>query len=384
MESLRDIGYEPPCAVADLVDNSIDADARSIDITFAPAGRASLDPGRRRRLGMTRAPLDEAMRYGSRRDYGRRPRRLRPRAEDRLPQPVPTLTVASRTTERGTVEIRRWDLDRVARQRCLGARAPSLASARDTYAPLRGHAGTVVLWERLDRVLDYARPDGAAARRALSDLAGGQSAAPRDGLSPLPLRRVRRGRARTPHLLQRRAAGPGIRSPGSEPRTQAPRAAMANMSTLAERSTASGSALHPAQPDSVLDPRGPCRRGRSEAMESPAGSLHLPTRSPDPERRLESPADTSMSTASSRGSRWTSRPAADARRFRTNVSKMGSSLPHGASPGPAPPSVRGREPRPGGLPPAGERSRPEGARSSMGNGVCWFKRPGASAIHWSH
>src|SRR4051794_26665217 len=69
MASLRDIGYDLPAAVADLVDNSIDADARWIGIDFGRAGAGSwirvADDG----LGMTARELDEAMRYGSGRIY---------------------------------------------------------------------------------------------------------------------------------------------------------------------------------------------------------------------------------------------------------------------------------------------------------------------------
>ena len=41
MESLRDIGYDTPAAVADLVDNSIDADARNVEVTIAAEGSDS-------------------------------------------------------------------------------------------------------------------------------------------------------------------------------------------------------------------------------------------------------------------------------------------------------------------------------------------------------
>src|SRR3954454_1729188 len=69
MTSLRDIGYDLPGAVADLVDNSIDAGARTIEITIHAAGHDSwirvADDG----IGMTGPRLDEAMRYGSERTY---------------------------------------------------------------------------------------------------------------------------------------------------------------------------------------------------------------------------------------------------------------------------------------------------------------------------
>ena len=69
MTSLRDIGYDLPSAVADLVDNSIDAGAGTVWIDVCRKGERSFiriaDDGR----GMTERVLDEAMRYGSRRSY---------------------------------------------------------------------------------------------------------------------------------------------------------------------------------------------------------------------------------------------------------------------------------------------------------------------------
>ena len=47
MTSLRDIGYDLPSAVADLVDNSIDAGARTVRDRRLPQGRAIVHPDRR-------------------------------------------------------------------------------------------------------------------------------------------------------------------------------------------------------------------------------------------------------------------------------------------------------------------------------------------------
>jgi hypothetical protein len=172
MQSLRDIGYDTPAAIADLIDNSIDADARNVEVTIAAEGSDSwvrvADDG----AGMTGARLDEAMRYGSSRSYGE---------EDlgafglglktaSLSQ-CRRLTVATRTSARGSIHIRRWDLDRVARRDAweLQRLTPTRCPAHLTE-PLKGRSGTVVLWERLDRVLDYARPDGQMAMRRLEGL----------------------------------------------------------------------------------------------------------------------------------------------------------------------------------------------------------------------
>src|SRR6266508_1997992 len=70
-ESLRDIGYDFPAAVADIVDNSIAAGAERVEILIEFNGLDSrvfiADDG----AGMTGKGLIEALRYGSRRHYGR-------------------------------------------------------------------------------------------------------------------------------------------------------------------------------------------------------------------------------------------------------------------------------------------------------------------------
>jgi hypothetical protein len=172
MDSLRDIGYDAPAAVADLVDNSIDADARNVEITVAAEGSASwiriADDG----TGMTRRDLDEAMRYGSSRRYddedlGAFGLGLKTASLSQCRQ----LTVATRSTPRSRIEIRRWDLDRVARRDAWELqRLTPRACAPHLTQPLKEGQGTVVLWEGLDRVLEYARPDGQAAMRRLESL----------------------------------------------------------------------------------------------------------------------------------------------------------------------------------------------------------------------
>jgi hypothetical protein len=68
---LAEVGHDLPSAVCDLTDNSIEADARTIEITF---GRPDLGHGRWMVIkdngsGMSPDELDEAMRIGTRREY---------------------------------------------------------------------------------------------------------------------------------------------------------------------------------------------------------------------------------------------------------------------------------------------------------------------------
>ena len=169
MTSLRDIGYDLPSAVADLVDNSVDAGATRVDITIDGRGANAYisiaDDGR----GMTERKIDEAMRYGSRRSYDRNDLgRFGLGLKTASLSQCKSLTVATRTTERGSVRIRRWDIDHVRRhdtwelERLVPSECPP-----HLVDPLVDRQGTVVLWEKLDRVLAYARPEGARAVRGL-------------------------------------------------------------------------------------------------------------------------------------------------------------------------------------------------------------------------
>jgi hypothetical protein len=169
MHSLRDLGYDLPAAVADLIDNSLDAGATVVEIDLASEWRGSflrvVDNG----CGMTEGTLDEAMRYGSARRYG---------TEDlglfglglktaSLSQ-CRRLTVATRTTDAGRIRIRRWDLDRVRESDTWALEHPRMLDCRpQLIEPLREEIGTVVLWEKLDRLLGRLRTDGEAAQRKL-------------------------------------------------------------------------------------------------------------------------------------------------------------------------------------------------------------------------
>jgi hypothetical protein len=173
MESLRDIGYDLPAAVADLVDNSLDADAEAVRVDFGHDREGGwlriADDG----AGMTERQLEEAMRYGSSRSYGDLDLGhfglgLKTASLSQCRR----LTVAARSTARGPIRIRRWDLDHVARTDSwqLERLTPTQATPVLTE-PLVGTTGTVVLWERLDRVLGSRRPGGDAAARRLAGAA---------------------------------------------------------------------------------------------------------------------------------------------------------------------------------------------------------------------
>lgn len=173
MTSLRDMGYEFTTAIADLVDNSIEAGATTVSIDIEFEGESSWVRIADNGSGMTSASLREAMRYGSSREYrdgdlGKFGLGLKVASLSQCQR----LTVASRTN-RSKPEINAycWDLAHIESTN----RWELLSVATDKggpplFAPLKDHAGTVVLWQRLDRVLGYQQPEGESARRRLSGM----------------------------------------------------------------------------------------------------------------------------------------------------------------------------------------------------------------------
>jgi hypothetical protein len=171
IKSLRDMGYDFAAAVADLVDNSIEARATLVAIDIEFDGDDSwvriADNGR----GMTTAELREAMRYGSERDYkkedlGKFGLGLKTASMSQCKR----LSVASRIhPERADVAAFCWDLDHIEktnRWEILPLERSGLGPA--IRRPLRDFPGTVVLWQKLDRILGYKLPYGESARKRLS------------------------------------------------------------------------------------------------------------------------------------------------------------------------------------------------------------------------
>jgi hypothetical protein len=170
MESLRDIGYELPAAVADLVDNSIDADATEVDVTAVFEGEDSWIRIADNGTGMETARMNEAMRYGTDREYeeaelGKFGLGLKTASLSQCRR----LTVATRTNPaRREIEIRRWDLDHVIDEDVWELMRLSSSEVRpELIEPLQDAPGTVVMWEALDRILDYKLPSGRAAETGL-------------------------------------------------------------------------------------------------------------------------------------------------------------------------------------------------------------------------
>lgn len=173
-ESLRDIGYDFPSAVADIVDNSVMAGAAHVDVTIEFAGEDSYvvisDDGE----GMTGNGLIEALRYGSRRPYGRSDLgRYGLGLKTASMSQCRSVTVLScRHAAPGNVSTGTLDLDLINEwDEWLIFEPPTEPVIEKSRARLASEPGTVVIWRKLDRVLPEKRPDGGWARRRLDSLA---------------------------------------------------------------------------------------------------------------------------------------------------------------------------------------------------------------------
>jgi hypothetical protein len=167
IRSLRDEGYDFLTAAADIIDNSIQAGATEIRMRMEFDGDHSwfqiADDGK----GMTGAELTEAMRFGSEREYG-------PNELGKFGLGLKTasisqcrkLTVASRSaSSESEIEIRQLNIDRIESSN----RWEIISIPKDDYSDvlwkyLVDHRGTVVMWESLDRMMNYDPPDGMKAR----------------------------------------------------------------------------------------------------------------------------------------------------------------------------------------------------------------------------
>ncbi|MDR5744447.1 ATP-binding protein [Caballeronia sp. LZ029] len=158
LESLRGLGYSTATALADIIDNSVSALATSVDVAFSWDGELSrihvLDDGR----GMTDGELESAMRLGdknplqvrSSHDLGRFGMGLKTASLSQCRR----LTVASKcASDRHCL---RWDLDALeARRDDDWLLFEGAAPGSDAFlTPLdERQSGTLVLWERLDRIV---------------------------------------------------------------------------------------------------------------------------------------------------------------------------------------------------------------------------------------
>lgn len=172
INSLRDMGYEFATAVADLVDNCIEAGANQVDIDIEWNGDESWVTIADNGSGMTPEILKESMRYGSERDY----------TEDDLGKfglgmktasmsQCRRLTVSSQPTDSKKISSYSWDLEHIEqsnRWEILSIESSDLPA--QTREKFNDGYRTVVRWDKLDRILGYKHPYGEPARKQLAQM----------------------------------------------------------------------------------------------------------------------------------------------------------------------------------------------------------------------
>lgn len=157
---LRDTGYNFVSAAADVIDNSIaaGADTVNIEIALQADGRKFVyfgDNGG----GMDAAGVHKAMRYGA-------PERENPESLGKFGLGLKTasssvckrFTVISRKSGKAELAKLTWDLDHVALERKWEMlRVEVTSDEREMFDELCGVHGTLVIWEKCDRILskDY-------------------------------------------------------------------------------------------------------------------------------------------------------------------------------------------------------------------------------------
>jgi hypothetical protein len=161
LESMRAVGYTPESAVADIIDNSISAGARVIEVNWDPSENpyvAILDDG----IGMDSDELTNAMRLGSTNpneerklaDLGRFGLGLKTASMSQCRR----LTVISKKDQK--ISIRRWDMDLVAKLNKWIIEIPKLEDIKQDRLVeklKKQENGTVVIWENLDKLISGAK-----------------------------------------------------------------------------------------------------------------------------------------------------------------------------------------------------------------------------------
>jgi Histidine kinase-, DNA gyrase B-, and HSP90-like ATPase len=155
-ESLRDLGYSLEAAVADIIDNSITAHSKNVEIWCAVEDEEScvaiVDDG----SGMDETELIEAMRYGSKNpkdqrmknDLGRFGLGLKTASFSQCRK----LTVVSR--KEGKLSGAVWDLDVLADDEWLIGVLDQREVKKVPWCERLPEFGTLVVWEHLDRLTE--------------------------------------------------------------------------------------------------------------------------------------------------------------------------------------------------------------------------------------
>ena len=156
ISATRHIGYSLEAAIADLIDNSVAAEARNVDIDFIDSDSsyiAIIDDG----YGMTEEELTNAMQYGSSdpsrersdKDLGRYGLGLKTASMSQCTK----MTVVSK--KNGKMSAQRWDLDYIRNHKDEVWPLIKLTHEEIADLPLVGilsskTSGTLVIWQNID------------------------------------------------------------------------------------------------------------------------------------------------------------------------------------------------------------------------------------------
>lgn len=156
VESLRDTGYSKEAAFADIIDNSIAANATHITIEllyhFGDLRVVISDNGD----GMSEEQLRAAMRYGS-------PKRDNPKSLGKFGMGLKTASTAFcrrlvvLSMQDGKEAARAWDLDRIIETDRWELETPDRDDYIDDFEELHDRSsgkGTMVIWENVDRLIN--------------------------------------------------------------------------------------------------------------------------------------------------------------------------------------------------------------------------------------
>lgn len=158
IHSLRSIGYSIETAIADIIDNSIDADAKEIKADMVWTSQNDYirieDDG----FGMDEETLVQAMKIGSHNPLDQRGRKILGRFGMGLKTASfsigKRLTVKSKTTE-GMSFTRCWDLDYIGEtNNWTLLMQPFNKESEELLGEITGESGTIVLIENLDRLVN--------------------------------------------------------------------------------------------------------------------------------------------------------------------------------------------------------------------------------------
>lgn len=175
VEGLRDTGYSFDTAIADIVDNSIMADATTvkIDIEQDPIGEVLVfivDNG----TGMNIEELKNAVKYGS-------DRQANPKSLSKFGLGLKTgstafckrLSIISKRSET-TLQRATWDLDKIQDEWRVERAKGTPEQERMISEISADNSGTIIMWENVDRLIkNYVDPLGGHAQNALKKLEDG-------------------------------------------------------------------------------------------------------------------------------------------------------------------------------------------------------------------